>query len=182
MKLAADVMKKAFNEEVVTTIKADLSDKYTESKIDSYAKKFINKEYEDLPDKIKNVGIAVSYDMGWNKRSIGRVYYSLSGHGFIIGCKTGNIIRYGASKEQYSQCRFVNTNNLGESEAHLLVCIVNSIGSSGAMGSQVVLDPTKKVFDDSGGRVYAKFIVLDDDSSMRAHLQHPSTDDRDKLP
>ena len=50
------------------------------------------------------------------------------------------------------------------------------------MGSQVVLDPTKKVFDDSGGRVYAKSIVLDDDSSMRAHLQHPSTDEKFKIP
>ena len=92
-------MEKSFNEEVVATIKAELSDEYTENEIDSYAKKIINKEYEDLPDKIKNVGIAVSYHMGWNKRSTGQVYDSLSGHGFIIGCKTGNVIGYGVSKK-----------------------------------------------------------------------------------
>ena len=50
------------------------------------------------------------------------------------------------------------------------------------MESQVALDLTKKVFNDSNGRVYIRFIVSDDDSSMRAHLQHPSTDDKGKLP
>ena len=34
MKISADVMKKAFNEEVVATIKAELSEKYTDSEID----------------------------------------------------------------------------------------------------------------------------------------------------
>jgi len=33
------------------------------------------------------IGHTVSYDMGWSKRSTGKVYDSLSGHGFLIGQK-----------------------------------------------------------------------------------------------
>ena len=38
------------------------------------------------------IPLTVSYDMGWSKRSTGRVYDSLSGHGFLVGCHTGKII------------------------------------------------------------------------------------------
>ena len=51
MKLAADVMRKAFNEEVVATIKAELSDEYTENEIDSYAKKTSTKSTKTYPIK-----------------------------------------------------------------------------------------------------------------------------------
>ena len=75
---------------------------------------------------------------------------------------------YGILGEQKkcSQCRYINKNNVAESEAHLATCNVNSVGSSGAMESQVALDLTKKVFNDSNGQVYIRFIVSDDDSSM----------------
>ena len=52
---------------------------------------FENNE-ENIPDKIKKIGIAISYDLGWQKRSTGRVYDSISGHGYLIGCRTGKII------------------------------------------------------------------------------------------
>ena len=38
------------------------------------------------------VGLTVSYDMGWNKRSSGHRYDSISGHAFIIGAYTRRII------------------------------------------------------------------------------------------
>ena len=38
------------------------------------------------------IGLTVSYDMGWNKRSSGRRYDSLSGHAFVIGVYTRLII------------------------------------------------------------------------------------------
>ena len=101
MEIATDVMKAAFDKEVVETIKIQLKGKYTDSKIDDFAKKFINGEYEGLPNEIQHVGIAVSYDMGWNKRSAGRIYDSLSGHAFIIGCKTGNRI-WGEQKKVFT--------------------------------------------------------------------------------
>ena len=182
MEISSDVMKTAFKEEVVATIKEKLKGKYTEDEINKHAKKFIDEKDEELPDEIRQVGIAVSYDMGWNKRSTGRIYDSLSGHGFIIGCRTGKVIGYGVSKKKCAKCRFINKNNLQENEAHLAICNVNSTGSSGAMESQVALELTIKVFNESNGRVYIEKIVSDDDSSMRAHLQNQSNDDKGKLP
>ena len=61
MEIATDVMKAAFDKEVVETIKIQLKGKYTDSKIDDFAKKIINGEYEGLPNEIQHVGIAVSY-------------------------------------------------------------------------------------------------------------------------
>ena len=43
-------------------------------------------------DKRQKIGLTVSYDMGWNKRSSGHIYNSLSGHAFIIGAHTRRII------------------------------------------------------------------------------------------
>ena len=37
-------------------------------------------------------GFANTYDMGWNKRSSGNKYDSLSGHGLLIGCRSGKVI------------------------------------------------------------------------------------------
>ena len=45
-------------------------------------------------DKRRRVGIYVSYDMGWQKRSSGRSYSSESGHGIAFGCLSGTVIAY----------------------------------------------------------------------------------------
>ena len=58
------------------------------------------KQFHDLPENVKRIGIAVSYDMGWNKRSTGKVYDSLSGHGFIIRCLTKKVIGFGFRKKK----------------------------------------------------------------------------------
>ena len=36
----------------------------------------------------EQIGLTASFDMGWNKRSSGHRYDSLSGHGFVIGVYT----------------------------------------------------------------------------------------------
>jgi len=78
--------------EIKATIKEKLEGKYTEEEVDKAMDDFINEKWEDVPADILKIGITVSYDMGWNKRSTGKVYDSLSGHAFIIGCRTGNVI------------------------------------------------------------------------------------------
>ena len=60
-------------------------------------------------------------------------------------------------------------------------CNINSYGSSGAMESELTLVLTEKVFPDSDGNVYVGYIVSDDDSTMRCHLQHESSDPKGKL-
>ena len=34
----------------------------------------------------------MSFDMGWNKSTTEKLYDSLSGHAFMIGCQTGMVI------------------------------------------------------------------------------------------
>ena len=51
--------------------------------------------YCNLPESeraLYPVGINISFDMGWNKRSSGNQYNSLSGHGFAIGQLSKKII------------------------------------------------------------------------------------------
>ena len=52
--------------------------------------------YEDwikLPvDQREKFGLVVSYDMGWQKRASGHSYSSRSGHAFVIGMYTKQII------------------------------------------------------------------------------------------
>ena len=119
--------------------------------------------------------------MGWNKQSTGKVYDSLSGHGFVIGCLTRKVIGYGVRKKKCSICNKLNNNNTAATEAHLQVCNVNSFGSSGAMESELALVLTEEVHNESDGHVYVGNFVSDDNSSMRCHLQHQSSDPKGKL-
>ena len=63
----------------------------------------------------------------------------------------------------------------------MAVCNVNNHSSSGAMESELALVLTEKVFRDSDGNVFVYYIVSDDDSSMRCHLQHELSDSKGKL-
>ena len=48
------------------------------------------------------------FDMGWQKRATGRVYDSLSSHGYMIGCSTGKVISMGVLCKKYSTCHSNN--------------------------------------------------------------------------
>ena len=43
-------------------------------------------------EKKKKVKLTVIYDMGWQKRSSGRIYESSSGHAFIIGRRSKGVV------------------------------------------------------------------------------------------
>ena len=103
------ILADAFEEEVTATIRGKPKDEYTSEEIEKFVTKFKNKQIDKLPEEIQRIGIAISYDMGWNKRSTGRVYDSLSGHGFIIGCLTGKVIGYGVRKKKCSVCKNLNS-------------------------------------------------------------------------
>ena len=54
----------------------------------------IEKKVDDVKNNrfTEHVGLDVSYDIGWEKKSSGRRYDSKSGHAFMIGLHTGFII------------------------------------------------------------------------------------------
>ena len=53
-----------------------------------------NQYYAKPEGEREAIGLTVSFDMGWNKRSSGHKYDSISGHAFIIGVYTRRIIDY----------------------------------------------------------------------------------------
>ena len=115
--------------------------------------------------------------MGWQKRSTGKLYDSMSGHGFIFGCRTGNIIGFRVKSKACSTCSMANSLNVVPNEHD---CQVNWDGASGAMEAGVALELCIDLHESSGFDIFIETVCSDDDSTMRAHLQHAVNDG--KLP
>lgn len=98
------------------------------------------------------------------------MYDSLSGHAYIIGAITRNIIEFIVKSKTCSKCK--TANRLGiDVEDHEYQ--INWDGSSGAMEAGVAL---KLCIDlnDYKYEIYLEFIVSEDDSTMRSHLRYES--------
>ena len=54
--------------------------------------------------KPTQVPLTVMYDMGWNKRSSGNKYDSVSGHGFLVGGNSKKIMNYRAMSKSCTKC------------------------------------------------------------------------------
>ena len=64
-----------------------------------------NNKWIDLPIQDRErIGLVISYDMGWQRRSSGHAYNSLSGHAFAIGQYTGRIIDCVVYSTSCKQC------------------------------------------------------------------------------
>ena len=92
------VLAESLKKEIIATIHHELGNKYDKKQIEIFINYLFNANYEDVPEEIRTIGISVSFDMGWQKRSTGRLYDSISGHGYRIGCRTKNIIAMGLKK------------------------------------------------------------------------------------
>ena len=109
--VAKDAMCNALDKEIEKTIAEKLEDlKYDKEKIKSTIKAWFAKDEATIPDEIKRIGTSISDNMGWQKRSTGRVFDSISDHGFMIGCHTGKIIRYDARQTTCKKCEAQNKN------------------------------------------------------------------------
>ena len=118
---------------------------------------------------LHHIGISVSYDMGWQKRATGRIYDSLSGHGFFVGCLSKNVVRYGLLKKKCSTCNRQNRLSIPSGEHK---CLVNWSGSSGTMEAALAFDLVINIYKMFKGLVYIKEIITDDDSTKRTHLKN----------
>ena len=132
---------------------------------------------EFVPDEIDTIGIIVSYDIGWNQHATSRIYDSLSGHGYMIGCFTGCMISFDL-KSNCSKCAIANKYG-NDPKSHY--CTVNHTRSSGSMEVSLALDLTADLFNKTNGRIYLEKIVSDDDSTMRSLLKHNTLHDKGKL-
>ena len=113
--------------------------------------------------------LTVSFDMGWQKRSSGNRYDSLSGHAFMIGARTKNIIQCNVSSKLCMTCYHAERLNKTPRTHH---CPKNYYASSKAIEADTALTLCKTLYDSTQGSITIGFIVADDDSSMKAKLQH----------
>ena len=117
--------------------------------------------------------------MGWNKRSSGRVYDSLSGRAFLIGCRSGNVIYFGVCAKKCVKC--ARATKLGvDPKSH--VCSINHVGSSGSMEAKLALQLTEELYTDKSGHIFRNKIMSDSDSTMRSLLKHKCNHDKRLLP
>ena len=106
--------------------------------------------------------ISTSFDMGWNKRSSGNRYDSLSGHTLSIGCLSNNILYIVVSSKICRQCSITKENGK-EPPEH--VYPQNYDGSSKAMEVDAALTLFKDIYNKSD-----KKIILKQLSPMKIHL------------
>ena len=121
------------------------------------------------------VGITVSTDMGWQKRSSGNRYDSPSGHMFFIGAITKKVVHYKLFSKKCNICQWAKKKNQ-QPRPH--PCPKNFDGSSKSMEAIAAHNLIESLYLLSRGSVYCKEIVADDDSSMKSHCSHAHGLDR----
>ena len=115
----------------------------------------------------KDVKLTISYDMGWNKRSSGHKYDSISGQGFVLGGQTKKILQHRVMSKHCSKCRIAANNQL---IAVPHECPKNHIGSSKSMECEAIFRMVVDAFNNLGYTIAV--IVSDDDSTMKSNLRH----------
>ena len=112
------------------------------------------------------VSLIVMYDMGWNKRSIGNKYDSISGHGFVLGGNLKKIMNY--------RCMLKCSKICAQAErTKVLVdhkCPKNHDDSSKSMETEAIYQMVKDAYYNC--RYTCSIIVSNDDSTMKSNLKH----------
>ena len=179
---------KPFNriESVVGRYLRDAAEEGMREALQEEIKLTLEKEGKDYGEWVKQdkatrqqVKLTVSYDMGWQKRSSGNRYDSLSGHAFMIGALSRKIIHCVVTSKMCATCTAAENNDTVAKEHK---CPKNYAGSSKAMEADAALQSYIGLFNESEGAVALGHVIADDDSSMRAQLKHPRPRGKGNLP
>ena len=150
IELSEKSMVKVRQDEVLATVGEDKSNLWKQKKIEP-----------------SHVPLTISYDMGWNKRSSGTKYDSISGHGFVLGSRTKKILQFKVLSKSCSKCSIAAAKNKVV-KPH--ACPKNHDGSSKSMETEAIFRMVKEAYDDLGYSIAT--IILDDDSTTKANLRH----------
>jgi len=115
-------------------------------------------------------GLTVCYDMGWNKRSSGNRYDSISGHGIVFGAMSKKVIAYRAVSKACSYCDIFKKKNSEIAVVDTHDCVRNHWGSSKSMECEAILHITKDAWENR--RYHLHCICSDDDTTMKKILRH----------
>lgn len=122
---------------------------------------------EPPTEAISPTPVVVSYDMGWQKRSSGRRYDSLSGVGAIVGSKTKKILSYGVKQKDCRKCTYYKEKNKPVPPHR---CFRNHSGSSKSMESALASELLTKMERDDN--VIVQQIIMDDDSTTFSRISN----------
>jgi hypothetical protein len=164
--VAKTMIKQALINEIVSTINSQAYDAINDKGRNCFLEFIQTKQFEKAKRIITQIKLTASFDMGWQKRATGRVYDSLSGHGYMVGCSTGKVISMGVLCKKCSTCR---ANNKKGIEPPLHACPINQSGSSGGMESKLCCELLDEMCAEFEGLVVIGSLVTDDDSTIRSH-------------
>ena len=139
------------------------------------ALRIVNDNYDlevslsDIDEQEKKM-LIVSFDMGWQKRSTGRSYNSLSGQAFLIGTKTGKVIAMLVKAKICCICASAENKNRVPTQHD---CTSNHEGSSKGMEAEAAVELLTLAYS-KGTPVTG--LIGDDDGTFRAHCKHPIQD------
>jgi len=154
--VAKEAMNKALDQEIKLTLKAQ------------------GKDYDtwkaSLPRSL-NPEIDASIDMGWNTRSSGTRYASLSGFSFLVGCETRLVLLAEVLSKNCATCK-QHQDSDGGIPPH--DCPRNYEGSSKGMESRAGAILLTRMHDEKQIRI--RNMISDDDSTIRAKCQHSFAD------
>ena len=131
--------------------------------------KNIGIKIEDWKKYVHSIGLTTSYDMGWNKRSSGNRYDSLSGFAFLIGCLSRKIILAQVTSKACSVCTAAEGKG---STPPVHECPMNYHGSSKGMEAEGALSLVLQLDRQSDSKLFIEKMVTDDDASIRAIVAH----------
>ena len=123
------------------------------------------------------VGLVMSFDAGWQKRSSGHTYDSLSGHAAFYGQRTRKIIALAIMSKKCTICcdRAKKARELeGNEEVPEHYCPKNHQGSSKSMEPLAAIELLKYIYSNTNS--YVRIMVMDDDSSTVANGKHAYKD------
>ena len=121
---------------------------------------------ETVDNTDESTPLAMSYDMGWQRRSSGRKYNSLSCVGTMIGAKSKKIIQFGSRQKDCRTCTYHN-NKKQAIPSHN--CHKNFEGSSRAMEADLASELVKKIHNTGTAKLGT--IIMDDDSTTVARIK-----------
>ena len=161
----SDITEEILRENLVNSVKEYYGDRTYNglSLYDQWLSNEVQLPIDQLPQ------LTCSADMGWQKRSSGRRYDSLSGHSFLIEASTRKPIAWCLKSKTCSICV---RNKAGAPREHK--CTINHEGSSGSMEPMAILEMVVSLYDQQ--KVLVKTIVTDDDSSIKAKLKWSNAD------
>ena len=105
------IISDSLRNEIKLTYDEILSETLDDDELKNLGTELIKGNLPTINSRIPLCPLAVSYDMGWNKRAGGRVYNSLSGHGFLIGCRSGKVIEFGVLKKNVQPAKNIIQHN-----------------------------------------------------------------------